>query len=178
MKRIMLLIIAVVLLLCTLVGCNKDVNTIFGEYEYEDVIYLIPLSSSTIDSFKDQTKDTKYTIQKDIFKIDKLGKQYEISNPTYKKEMMDDEMFQGIDKTVLDTVSIKEYKEKFRYTIYSDDNNDKFYLYSLDDELWIAPDVRKTPTNEELIWSIIKLKKMNKKISANIIYDRKEVVLK
>ncbi len=158
MKQKVLFFILIILL-SFFYGCSNE-NSIFGNYEFKDVIFLSPLSSSTVDYMKDKMKGTKYTIQKDIFSISSKDNQYEILNPTYIKEKIDDNIIQDFNNAVFkDSISFNEYKEKHRYTIYSKNKQKaKYYLYSLDNELWIASYVDNTANKQDIIMYIFRIK--------------------
>lgn len=157
MKQKVLFFILIILL-SFFYGCSNE-NSIFGNYEFKDVIFLSPVSSSTIDSMKDKMEGTKYIIQKDVFKITPTDNQFEILNPTYKKEKINSDTVEDFNKAVFNAVSIEEYKEKYKYTIYTKNNQKvKYYLYSLDNELWIASYVDNTANKQDLIMYIFQIK--------------------
>lgn len=157
MKQKVLFFILIILL-SFFDGCSNE-NSIFGNYEFKDIIFLSPVSSSTVDYMKDKSMGTKYTIQKDIFKIISTENQYEILNPTYIKEKINNEIIQSFNFGVFNSVSIEEYKEKYRYTIYTKNNQkSNYYIYSLDNELWIASYVDNTANKKDLIMYIFKIK--------------------
>jgi len=86
MKKIILLNL-IVLIVFSFIGCsnNRDLE-ISGEFQFEKVVYLSPLSSSTIDYEEKQMEGTIYKINKDNFEIVSLENQYKISDPIYEKK--------------------------------------------------------------------------------------------
>jgi hypothetical protein len=134
--------------------------TILGNYEFEDIIYISSLSSSTADYIKEQMIGTKYTINKDSFEIssNEIENEFKISNPEYTKEEIDDDMEQTFNNAVLDAVSISGYTKKYKYSIHTNKNEKVNYsLYSMDDELWIAS-YSNTANDNTYIMYIFKLK--------------------
>jgi len=163
MKKIILLALMLVLG-NSLLGCSKDSDiAISGKYEFDEVMYLSPLSSSSKDYINKKNQGTVYTINKDSFEIVSSENDYEISNLIYKRKKMDDDLVQSFNDSVWvsgwGTVSISEYKEKYQYSIYNEENEKiNLYLYSMDGELWIASYTDNTANNSEIIMSIYKLK--------------------
>lgn len=145
MKKIILLAL-MFLFTNYFLGCSSDNNiTISGKYGFDKIIYLSSLSSSTKDYMEKGMEGTAYKISKESFEIVNSESHYKISKPTYKREKMDDDLVQAFNDSVFGTVSISEYKEKYQYSIYNNQNDKtNFYLYSMNDELWIASYVDKT----------------------------------
>ncbi|WBW95197.1 hypothetical protein [Oceanirhabdus sp. W0125-5] len=163
MKKIILLSL-LFFFVSSLIGCSKDNDlAISGKYEFDSIVYLSPLSSSSKDYLNKKMKGTVYTINKDSFKAVSSENHYEISKLTYKRNKMDDELVQAFNDSVWDSswgnISISEYKERYKYSIYNEQNEKiNFYLYSMDEELWIASYTDNTANNSEIIMSIYKLK--------------------
>lgn len=162
MKRKILFII-VTLLATLILGCNNTKRgEIYGKYKFNDVIYLSSLSSSSIDYIKDNMLKAEYNIEKDNFKIISNEVNYEISKPIYKKKKMNEDMEKAFSESVLNAVSIKSYKDKYQYTILNSENvKTNFYIYSLDDEVWIGYYVDNTADNSDILMYIYKLEKIN-----------------
>jgi hypothetical protein len=122
-----------ILLLC-LSGCsNKDKQDFYGVYTFDKVSYLPPESSSTIDFVNEYFKGSKYTIEKDLFKIENTDNTIEIKSPNYVEEAIP--IYQK------DTVrsSIGNDKIRMQYTIYNNDGNKTHWrLYISSDCVWIA----------------------------------------
>jgi hypothetical protein len=134
-------------------------NAILGEYEFDNIIYLSPLSSSTIDYMEESMKGTEYIISKDTFEITSSVNSYIILEPIYEKKEMKEEMIRAFSNAELETIALDAYKEKYQYSIYDKDNNKiNFYLYAMDGELWLASYVDNTANNAEIIMYIYKLK--------------------
>lgn len=140
MKKI-ILITSIFFLMLFLGGCSSDENKrIYGKYKYDKLLYVWVASSNTPKFLNEKNAATKYIIKKDEFKIitSKKEIEIEIKNPIYKKEEMKDDLVKMYEDSMFDLVSISQYKEKYRYTIYNKHEMPIYYLYSLDDELWIA----------------------------------------
>jgi hypothetical protein len=158
MKKNIFLLALIFLFPNSLLGCSNDMK-ISGKYKFDEIIYLSYLSSSTKDYINKNMEGTVYTINKDSFEIVSSENHYEISKPIYKRKKMDDDLIQVFNDSILGTLSISEYKEKYQYSIYNKQNKKmNFYLYSMDDELWIASYTDNTTNNAEIIMSIYKLK--------------------
>lgn len=155
MKR-KLLILIVLFFISSLSGCSSSNDEkIFGEYEFEKTIYFSPVSSS-FPKIETLAK-TKYIIKKDRFEIISPENEFKISNPIYERKEMNDDLEQAFNDAVFDTVSISKYKEKYQYSIYEKENiKVQYYLYSLDNELWIA--LYNAKINRYEIWYLYKLK--------------------
>ena len=158
MKKIILLTI-IVLTTFSYIGCsnNRDLG-ISGEFQFEKVVYLSPLSSSTIDYEEKQMEGTIYKINRDNFEIVSSVNQYKISDPIYEKIKMDNVLVQTFNYAVFNSVDISKYKEKYQYIIYTSENQKaNFYLYSMDDELWIAAYADNTANKTDIIMNIYKI---------------------
>lgn len=64
-------------------------NAISGEYEFDEIVYLSPLSSSTIDYMEENMKETKYIISKDKFEIASAENSYVDNTANNVKIIMD-----------------------------------------------------------------------------------------
>lgn len=154
MKRAFILIIGLILLVY-LTGCSREVQHIYGTYTFEDVNYLSPLSSSTIDYVNSQMEETKYTIKEDLFKIESTEYTVEFSSPKYIKEEIPNDitLSSDIDTLISDDVD-------YQYTIYDKDGNrTKWRLYVSSDFLWIGTYIDNTADGSEIICDIYKLTK-------------------
>lgn len=128
-----MLMTVLILLLC-LSGCsNKDKQDFYGVYTFDKVSYLPLDSASTIDFINGYFKGSKYTIEKDLFKIETPNSTFEIKSPDYVEE--------AISIYEIDTVrsSIGDNEVVFKYAIY-DNNGHKTIcrLYVSSGSLWIA----------------------------------------
>lgn len=131
-----------------------------GTYEFDRLIYLSPLSSSTFDYAEGQMKGTKFTIGDELFEINRPGDEdFSLTKPGYGKEMMTEEMVRAFEKSTFNTVSISEYKEKYRYTIYSEDGRKtNYYLFVMDGQLWLSSYADNTADKSEITMYLWKLK--------------------
>ncbi|HYE67276.1 MAG TPA: hypothetical protein VEA58_01615 [Anaerovoracaceae bacterium] len=88
-------------------------------FEFEKLLYLSPLSSSTFDYAESRMKGSICIVTNERFKIDNFNEDdYELQNPKYTEEKMTDDMTQAFEKSTMSKISISEYKEKYRYTMY------------------------------------------------------------
>jgi hypothetical protein len=72
---------------------------------------------------------------------------------------MTDDMVRAFEESTMNQVSISDYKEKYRYTIYTGDNQKTgFRFYVLDNELWLASYADNTADGSEITKDIWKLK--------------------
>lgn len=87
------------LLVCTILftiifhitGCSTNLNdNFYGDYTFNEVMYLSPLSSATKDSINDRMDKTRYTIKAESFKVEGSEYTFEISSPKY---IEDDEKY-------------------------------------------------------------------------------------
>jgi len=142
-----------ILLLC-LSGCsNKDKQAFYGVYTFDKVRYLPPLSSSTIGFVNEYFKGTKYTIEKDLFKIENPDL-IEIKSPNYVKE--------AISENITELSNVRSFigndEIEYQYTIYNNDGNKTYYrLYILSDCVLIALYQDKPSINGSDIMNIYKL---------------------
>jgi hypothetical protein len=154
-------LIAVVIFLASFFyGCNSGNNKmVFGKYVFDEIIYASSLSSSSIDYIKEQMEGTEFAIEKDSFEIVSSNTSYKISKPNYTRKKMDDDLVQSFNNAVFDAVPISEYKEKYLYIIHTkEDEKANYYLYSMDDEIWIASYADNTSNNTYIIMYIFKIK--------------------
>ena len=131
-----------------------------GSFEFDRLLYLSPLSSMTFDYAEGTMKGTKYTISDDLFQIDYPDREsFTIRHPIYIKEKMTDDMVRAFENSTMKTVSISEYTGKYRYTIYTNDNQKTNYrLYALGDELWLSSFADNTADKSEIVMDLWKLK--------------------
>lgn len=133
MKRIFLLMTVLILLVC-LSGCsNKDKQDFYGVYTFDEVSYLPPDSSSTIDFLNGYFKGSKYTIEKDLLKIETPNSTFELKSPDYVEE--------AIAVHELDTVrsSIGDNEVVLQYAIYDNKGHKtNWRLYVASGSVWIA----------------------------------------
>lgn len=147
-----------ILLASSFCGCNStNSKTIYGKYTFNKVIYISPLSSTSIDYINKQMSGTEFIIEKDKFEIVSSENPYKIMQPNYIKEKMDDNLAKIFNNSVLNTVSISSYKDKYQYSIFTKNNEKiKYYIYSMNEELWLSS--YNTANNKDTIMYIFKLK--------------------
>lgn len=131
-----------------------------GSFEFNELLYLSPLSSMTFDYAKNRMMGTKYTISDDGFMIDYPdGDDYVLPDPIYTKETMTDDMVRTFEHATMEKVSTSEYTQKYRYSIYTNDNRKtNFHLYVMDDELWLSSYADNTADKSEIVMYLWKLK--------------------
>lgn len=130
-----------------------------GTYGFDQLLYLSPLSSSTFDYAENQMKGTQFTIGKELFEIDfPKGDNYKLEDPVYTKAEMTADMIQAFENSTMGKVSISEYKEKYRYDIYTKDNQKTNYcIYIMDNQLWLASYADNTADKSEITMNLWKL---------------------
>lgn len=155
MRRIWMLTTGLILLVF-LSGCSSGgEEIIFGEYTFEEVSYLSPLSSSTKDYVNSQMEESKYTIKEDLFKIESTSYTVEFSSPEYVKEEIPKESSE-----LSDVYSFIDSDVDYQYTIYDKDGNKtKWRLYVSSDCLWIGTYNNNTVDGSEVIMYIYRLSK-------------------
>jgi hypothetical protein len=141
------------ILLIFLIGCsNNDKPDFFGNYTFEKVSYLSPLSSSTVDYVNEQMAGTKYTVKADLFKVESnnIYSTLEINSPKYVREKV------PVNTSKLSDIHSFISKDVQRqYTI--DGTHKRLYISS--DSIWIASYVDNTADGSEIIMDIYKLKR-------------------
>jgi PBP1b-binding outer membrane lipoprotein LpoB len=149
-----LLSTAVVLLLVIIMnGCSRE-KSIYGNYEFDKIVYQSSLSSVSKDLLIEKMGDTEVKIKKDYFEITSPNGNYQISNPRYKKVNMNADLEKAFNDSVFEAIPITEYTEKYLYEIYTEDNDKAFYqLYLMDDEIWVAD-------NSDYIMYIYRIRKL------------------
>ena len=135
-------------------------GTEIDTFEFEKLLYLSPLSSSTFDYAESGMKGSICIVSNELFKIDYSNEDdYEIQNPNYTEEKMTDDMTQAFEESTMSKVSISEYREKYRYTIYTEEDiKINYYLYVLDGQLWLSSYADNTADKSEIAMYIWKLK--------------------
>ncbi len=131
-----------------------------GTFEFDRLLYLSLLSSSTFDYAESRMKAAKFTISDGVFRIDYPDSDdFSIRHPVYVRETMTDDMVRAFENSTMNTVSISEYTEKYRYTVY-DDNGQKtnFRLYVLDGQVWLSSYTDNTAGKSEIVMQLWKLK--------------------
>lgn len=145
-----------------LLGCNStdNNNSIFGTYVFDSPVYISSLSSSSKDIVIKTNKEASYTIEKKNFEVNLADSKFIVSNPQYKKVAMNDDQVKDFNIAVFNAVNISDYKNRCQYIIY-DENNQKveYYLYTMDNELWLALYFHTSATDKDMIFNIFKLKK-------------------
>lgn len=129
-------------------------------FEFEKLLYLSPLSSSTFDYAESRMEGSICIVTNKLFKIDYPNEDdYELQNPKYAEEKMTVDMTQAFEKSTMSKISISEYKEKYRYSIYTEENRKtNYYLYVLDGQLWLSSYADNTADKSEIAMYIWKLK--------------------
>lgn len=131
-----------------------------GSFEFNRLIYLSPLSSSTFDYAENRMKGTEFTISDDLFEIDYPDQDdLTIQQPVYARETMTDDMIRTFEKSTMHKVFISEYTGKYRYTIYTNDNHKiHFRLYVLDGQVWLSSYADNTADKSEIVMDLYELK--------------------
>jgi hypothetical protein len=150
--------IFILLLMSSFLSCDSDDNLpIYGEYHFHKMIYLSPLSSVSLELSKELRENTQYEISKDSFRVISDSDTYEIEDPTYETIKMNEEQVKVFHDSVLNSISLKDYKYKYQYDIYDKEGNKSNYrIYLMDDELWLASYLL-TSSEEEYIFDICSL---------------------
>lgn len=155
MKRVFILIVGLISLVCLSCCSISDKQDFYGTYTFEKVSYLSPLSSCTIDYVNELMAGTKYTIEADLFKIESEGNTVQISSPNYVKEKIQSDLSALYDIHTLDVNEVE-----YQYTVCNKDGDKtNWRLYAFSDYLWIASYVDNTANGSEIIMSIYKLSK-------------------
>jgi len=155
----------------------NDISDLYGYYVFEKQLYMNPLSSFiAFDGHKEY-----YTLAENQFIIiDKNGNEL-VYQVTYEQSEVDEQEFKNsfiIDDEYeynRESIDITKYKERYRYELTG--SLDGYWIYLLDDEIWLVK-MHKDSANvrkNEYIWSIYKIVKgvhyENKKLSSSdIIY--------
>ena len=152
MKKILLF--SALSLFIIMVGCSSDEkNNIYGEYVFEEVSYLSPISSMSKDGLIENMKDSKYSIQEDLFEVQSSGLNIEVVSPKYVKEEIDDDSF-----AIFDVNFFKMNNIKSQYSIYDKDGNKtNSMLFASPNDLWISTNTNVTPNGQLAFFNIIKL---------------------
>lgn len=144
-----------------------------GVYEFDGLLYLSPLSSSTFDYAESRMQRTRFTISEEIFEINYPEEdRYRIEQPTYTRETMTEDMILAFEKSTFDKVLISEHKKIDRFAISTQDHiKTNFYLYALDDQLWLSSYADNTADKSEITMSVWKLKRppTYEQLASNII---------
>lgn len=154
MKKIF--IFSVLSLFILTVGCSSDgKDNIYGEYIFEEVSYLSPLSSSTKDSLNERMKDSTYLIHEDLYKVQTSELTIEVNSPKYVKEKIDMESL-----TLFNTDFFKKNNIKSQYSIYDQDGNKtNSILYVSSNDMWISTNTNVAPNGQLMIFYIFKISK-------------------
>jgi hypothetical protein len=154
-KRIILLITTFVSIVFLSCAGNIDKQDFYGTYTFDKVIYLSPLSSSTIDASNKAMAGTKYVIEADLFKIDFKDNPVEISSPNYVKENV---KFDS--STLFDYHTVLGNDVKYQYNINNKDGSKAHWrLYASSNSLWVASYADNTADGSEIIMNITKMTK-------------------
>lgn len=155
MKKILLF--SVLSLFMMMIGCSSDgKDNIYGEYNFKEVSYLSPISSSLIGSFTERRKDTKYIIREDLFKVQSSEVNLEVVSPKYVKEKITLNAF-----ALVDTDFFRMNHIKSQYFIFDQKGNKiSSILFASPNDLWIATSTHVAPNGQLVIFDIIKLSKI------------------
>lgn len=153
LKKLFLLA-AVLISLAFLPGCNNRTEKLFFDtYTFEEVSYLSPASSSTVDYLNKIMAGSKYTITADLLKFKYFEATVEIDSPKYMKEEIPNES-----SPLFDVHAYFGDKVKYQYSIYDKAGKKTYWrLYLSSDCLWIATYNDNTANGSEIIMSIYKL---------------------
>lgn len=109
--------------------------SIYGTYTIRDIIYHSPLSSMSPDGLREQMIGKEIILNKNSFQADA----FEIENPIYRKERIDQDIVRSFHAATLNKISIGNYLYKYQYTIMKSENESSHYrIYFLDNKIWLA----------------------------------------
>lgn len=146
-------LVIISILLISLTGCKSEFKDLYGNYLFDEVTYLSPLSSSTKDYTTEIMSDTKYIINEDVFKVEGSDYIVEIVSPGY---VEDDDLYESPLLFGLDDFF---KKTENRYVVVdSDDNETDWRIYTSSDSIWISSRVNNAPNGSLIIFEIYKLK--------------------
>ncbi|KAB3535259.1 hypothetical protein F8154_07405 [Alkaliphilus pronyensis] len=159
----------ILLITMLFVGCNNANSSveqlIYGEYEFDKLIYLSSISSNTFEAEEKSNLGIKYIIEDDKFTIihpkdsvfsSKGSKSLNWSNLIYIKKEVIDTLIEGyVDANFLKEAFFSKYSEGYRYTI-RDENNLKigYLVFLMDDDLFVCEG------NEEFMMALYKIKRI------------------
>ncbi len=153
MKKVLILITVFISLALLSCSSNTDKHDYYGKYTFEEVVYLSPLSSSTVDYLNERMAGTKYIIEADLYKIESADNTVEISSPNYVKEKV-----QNNSSPLFNVAILLDNEVKHQYTIYNEDGSKTHWrLYAFSDCLWVASYADNTADGSEIIMYIYKL---------------------
>lgn len=161
MKKYSLIAVFILIAVSSLLsGCSNTKFEIYGEYEFENIIYVGGISSSTIDALEKSSKEKKYFIENDSFRISEGDRDILFSNVKYEEEILDKkligETYSEIDEMLMDFFN--KYEMRFKYNIYNEQGKKINYcIYLMDDEIFISKFAKK----ENIIFSIDKVIKID-----------------
>lgn len=158
------LLITVVFVSCD--NSNSLVEqSIYGEYEFDKLIYLSSASSSTFETRDDLSLGIKYIIEDNKFTIIhpedstflcERSKSLNWSNLSYIKEEVTNTLIEGyVNANYLERSFFSKYSEGYIYTIKSENNlNIRYLIFLMDDDLFICEG------NKEHMMYLYKIKKI------------------
>ncbi len=158
MRRGCCLLFTLLILISGMTGCDSDNNLpIYGTYTMDELIYHSSLNTSTYEQTNKLLGETQFVIKEKEFRIKKTDSTYEISKPSYVTRKMNDELMKQFQSAVSNMISVTDYKYKYQYEIYNDQERTEYRLFLMDDELWLAI-YTDTAKGEELILDLMRLK--------------------
>ena len=157
-KRVIGFLIGILLLFTVISGFADNGSDVYGNYEYQDLIFLSLLSSSTWDYHQEQMQHTRVTIECDLFSV--ADGSFRIVNPTYEKHEMDRAQMDAFKRALWMTDESVPISPDFRYVVLDADGNKAgYYLYASGSSLWVAKYVDNTNDNQDVITYIYSLEK-------------------
>lgn len=152
MKKILLF--SVLSLFIMMVGCSNDgKDNIYGEYIFEEVSYLSPISSSLKESLNERMKNSTYTIQEDLYKVQSSEVNIEVISPKYVQEKIDADSL-----ALFDTNFFRMNNIQSQYSIYDQDGNrTNSMLFVSPNDIWIATNTSVAPNGQLMIFYIFNL---------------------
>lgn len=141
----------------------KEDNKLYGNYVFEQQIYMNPLSSFiALDGYKEY-----YTfMENSLILTDESGNQQKIAVAYENGEVDEQEFKNSFIMGSLGVPNIAGYKERYQYTVTCASGYAVYRIYRLDDEIWLArirQDTANTQKNE-YIWNIYKINKFEGEI--------------
>lgn len=160
-KKKLLLIVTISILLIIVFTLRTDNSQLpYGQYKIDKCLHVSLLSSS---GDIDATRERKVivSIEEDLFQITSPNANIKIHNAIYKKEKMNYAMIREFKNNGM---PVYKYRNKHIYSISGANSNvnSKYYLFTLDDELWVAFCTHSSENfNMSFVYYMYELKKFN-----------------